>query len=499
MVLSIDLSQVCLSGKFPNKRQIKALLNWDWSFFQSLGRSILFQESKNWMLQKRKKKFSKTVALILIDNARRDAATEEYKDLELVHDGDKNFSIKKVAKDFKLDYSTLSRYLKKFKTAKLHNEAMNVGYSKHKTIFTSEQENILANYVKRSTEIMFGLTTQEVRQLAYHCAVTHKIKIPDSWIKNKKAGVDWFANFLKHNNNLAIRQLEATSLAIWHEQVGAVTSAERGEQVTVAAVVNAQGSVMPHMILFPRDHFIRDSLRGCIGAANGSGWMNEKTFVMFVHHFIKHSKPSPDNFVLLLLDNNSSHFSVEAINLCRDHGMVMLSFPPHCSHRLQPLDLPAFGPFKRQCSSGIDAWLKNNPGKSLTIYDLPKIINQAHLKAVTPANIVSGFSSAGISSFNADPFDDSDFLPAIVTDRPAPGNSPNNLSEEISPTEKRSANTNDQRIQENTSSVTDPQEGTSRTQFSPEASRSFPKASDRKPNCKRRQRRTTAILTRKSV
>ncbi|KAF2893070.1 hypothetical protein ILUMI_13103 [Ignelater luminosus] len=355
-----------------SRELIKALLNWDWSFFQSLGRSILFQESKNWMLQKRKKKFSKTVALILIDNARRYAATEEYKDL-----GNKG-----------------------------------------------------------------------------------------------------------------------------HEQVGAVTSAERGEQVTVAAVVNAQGSVMPHMILFPRknfrNHFIRDGLRGCSGTANGSGWMNEETFVMFVHHFIKHSKPSPDNPVLLLLDNHSSHFSVEAINLCRDHGMVMLSSPPHCSHRLQPLDLPVFRPFKRQCSSGIDAWLKNNPGKTLTIYDLPKIINQAHLKAMTPANIVSGFSSARISSFNADAFDDSDFLPAIVTDRPAPGNSPN-LSEEISPTEKRSANTNDQRIQENTSSVTDPQEGTSRTQFFPEASRSFPKASDRKPNCKRSQRRTTAILTRKSV
>ncbi|KAF2895778.1 hypothetical protein ILUMI_10395 [Ignelater luminosus] len=204
---------------------------------------------------------------------------------------------------------------------------MDVGYSKHKKIFTSERENILANYVKRSSEIMFGLTPQEVKQLAYQCAVSHKIKIPDSWIKNRKAGVDWFANFLKRTN-LAIRQPEATSLArctscnkynisrffeklgdiyqrcnlepyrIWNmdetgvntvlclnkivatkgtKQVGAVASAERGEQVTAAAAVNAQGLAMPPMILFPRknfrDHFIRDGLLGCIGAANGSEWI----------------------------------------------------------------------------------------------------------------------------------------------------------------------------------------------------------------------------------
>ncbi|KAF2891361.1 hypothetical protein ILUMI_14812 [Ignelater luminosus] len=97
--------------------------------------------------------------------------------------------------------------------------------------------------------------------------------------------------------------------------------------------------------------------------------------------------------------------------------------------------------------------------------------------------------------------DDSDFLSAFVTHRPnsAPRNSSNDLSEEISSTEESSTeesstNTNCQRIQENTSSVTDPQKGIS-TQFFPEALRSFPKATDRKPNSTGKQKRTTAILT----
>lgn len=128
------------------------------------------------------------------------------------HEGDKNFTIRKVASDFHLHYSTLSRYVKKFKTAQ-PDEKVQIGYSKHKKIFTTVQEETLASYVKRSSEIMFGLTPEEVRKLAYQCAVSFNIEMPNSWITNRKAGEDWFSDFLKRNNRLSVRQPEATSLA----------------------------------------------------------------------------------------------------------------------------------------------------------------------------------------------------------------------------------------------------------------------------------------------
>ncbi len=138
-------------------------------------------------------------------------------------------------------------------------------------------------------------------------------------------------------------------------QVGAVTSGERGTLVTVACAGNALGNMIPPMFIFPRvnfkDHFIRDGPPGCIGAANKSGWMMEDHFLQFLKHFHHHTRASLDAKVLLILDNHSSHLSVRGIEFCRENGIVMLSFPPHCSHKLQPLDRTVYGPLKRHVNT----------------------------------------------------------------------------------------------------------------------------------------------------
>ena len=40
-----------------------------------------------------------------------------------------------------------------------------------------------------------------------------------------------------------------------------------------------------------------------------------------------------------ILDNHESHLSIPLIYYCRDNGVILLTLPPHCSHRLQSLDL----------------------------------------------------------------------------------------------------------------------------------------------------------------
>ena len=50
----------------------------------------------------------------------------------------------------------------------------------------------------------------------------------------------------------------------------------------------------------------------------------------------------------------------------------MLTIPPHTSHRLQPLDKKTvFGPFKSSYNRSMDGWLRSNPGKTVTIYEIP--------------------------------------------------------------------------------------------------------------------------------
>ncbi|ELT96991.1 hypothetical protein CAPTEDRAFT_59258, partial [Capitella teleta] len=97
---------------------------------------------------------------------------------------------------------------------------------------------------------------------------------------------------------------------------------------------------------------------------------------------------------LFILDNHESNASCRVIDIAREHGIVLLTIPPHTSHKLQPLDCTVYGPFKAAYDRAADAWLRSHPGK--TIYDIPALANEA----ITARNIISGFRSTGIFPFN---------------------------------------------------------------------------------------------------
>ena len=157
---------------------------------------------------------------------------------------------------------------------------------------------------------------------------------------------------------------------------------------------------------------------GTDGSAYPSGWMTIENFLLFLKHFVKHVKPTTDHPVLLLLDNHESHLAIQALDYAKDNGITMLSFPPHFSHRLQPLDISVFGPLKKKLSQAQSNWLRSNPGKPISIYEIASILCDPWKEALTMTNICSGFQKAGIFPFNNETFSDSDFMPADVTDRP---------------------------------------------------------------------------------
>ena len=102
---------------------------------------------------------------------------------------------------------------------------------------------------------------------------------------------------------------------------------------------------------------------GCCGAANNSGWMQAENFLQFLKHFVKFVNPSNDRSVLVLLDNHHSHLDINVLNYAKDNGIVLLSFPPHFSHKLQPLDASVFGPFKKIVSTQQSYWMGTIQGK----------------------------------------------------------------------------------------------------------------------------------------
>ena len=112
--------------------------------------------------------------------------------------------------------------------------------------------------------------------------------------------------------------------------------------------------------------------------------MTEEHFLDFLKHFVEHVRCTHEKPCLLLLDNHESHICIKGLDFAKENGIVMLSFPPHCTHRLQPLDRSIYGPFKKYFNIMADDLHLNNRGKGMTIYDLPALVAIAYINAVTP-------------------------------------------------------------------------------------------------------------------
>lgn len=326
-------------------------------------------------------------------------------------------------------------------------------------------------YILKAADNYYGLSINELKKLAYQYAVAIKVSYPASWNQKNQASNDWYYAFMNRHPNLSLRSPEAVSLnraksfnkenvdaffanlrsvlneipfephRIWNmdkcglptvqtkdikivaqkgkKRVVTSTSAERETNVSMALAVSATGQSIPHFFIFPRKNTkevcMTHSTQGSIGIANGSGWMTSEDFFKYMDHFIKHSGAIQDLPTLLLLDNHTSHLSVEVIGKAIAFGITMLSFPPHCTHRMQPLDITVFGPFKTMYAQQHDDWKRSNIGVMFDLHHIPMITEKCLDFAVTPKNIKSGFRASGIFPFNPNAFTEVDFVSANLS------------------------------------------------------------------------------------
>jgi hypothetical protein len=84
-------------------------------------------------------------------------------------------------------------------------------------------------------------------------------------------------------------------------------------------------------------------------------------------HCIACEKPCKEDPALPILGNHESHLSIVAINVTKENGIIILTLPPHTSHKVQPLDRTAFGPYKAYYNACLNDWMLSNPGKPVTI------------------------------------------------------------------------------------------------------------------------------------
>lgn len=145
--------------------------------------------------------------------------------------------------------------------------------------------------------------------------------------------------------------------------------------------------------------------------------MQEYNFLTFLKHFANPSKVNMESKRLLLLDDHTSHLSFAVIGFCKVNGIVMLIFPPHTSHKLEPLDQSVYGTVKKMINTVSDFWMRMNPGKIMTINGIPDLVKTELPAAPTLKNIQAGFQCCGIWPFNIAALEEWDFAPLQLTDR----------------------------------------------------------------------------------
>jgi hypothetical protein len=107
----------------------------------------------------------------------------------------------------------------------------------------------------------------------------------------------------------------------------------------MAVAVSASGNPNPPFFVLPRKNFwnylIANGPEGSVVSANKSEWITEDHFLLLLENVIKHTRVMKYKPVLFLLDNHHSHLSLKVLDLAKDNGVVLLSFPPHTPHKLQ--------------------------------------------------------------------------------------------------------------------------------------------------------------------
>ncbi|KAK6191085.1 hypothetical protein SNE40_002832 [Patella caerulea] len=366
------------------------------------------------------------------------------------------------------EYGIPARTLRRHRDHKVQTPGR-LQFGRHRQIFPEEVEKELKQHITEMERRMFGLTSKNLRRLAFDVAQKAGYDHPFNK-ETRMAGEDWLKSFLERNG-LSLRQPQSTSMArivgfnrpkvdqffdllrsifanadydspkIWNmdetalttvqkpskimaekgiRQVGKVTSAERGELVTFICAMNAAGGYLPPLYVFPRkrmvDVLMKGSPPGSVGYVTESGWSDGEQFLKWLQHFATVTNASKNAKQIIILDGHHSHKTLKALEFCRDNGIELLTLPPHSTHKMQPLDRCYFKSLKNAYNQNADHWMASNPGRRISIYEIAELSCKAFLASATPEKAINGFKLCGLWPMDPGVFSEADFAGSKLTE-----------------------------------------------------------------------------------
>jgi hypothetical protein len=129
-----------------------------------------------------------------------------------------------------------------------------------------------------------------------------------------------------------------------------------------------------------------------------NGWTdNELGQAYFEDHFNRHTKDiTRGQYRILIVDGHDSHLTTKAIKYCIDNKIILLCFPPHATHMLQPLDVGCFGPLAQVYKGMISSAYTFGGSYNIDKCGFLEIWHCAREMALNPKNITSSWQKCGI-------------------------------------------------------------------------------------------------------
>jgi hypothetical protein len=185
------------------------------------------------------------------------------------------------------------------------------------------------------------------------------------------------------------------------------------EWITFIATICADGtSLSPGLIYQAVSGNIQDSWlqdydpteQSCFFTSSKTGWTNDDLgFSWLTTLFDRETKAKARqgrDWRLLILDGHGSHINMRFIDYCLDHRILVAAYPPHSTHKLQPLDVSLFSPLATFYSQELNRFIEDCQGFTrLSKRDFFRLFWVACGKAFTPENIQSGWQKTGLHPF----------------------------------------------------------------------------------------------------
>jgi hypothetical protein len=233
------------------------------------------------------------------------------------------------------------------------------------------------------------------------------------------------------------RTLRIFSKRMWDKkEVRASLQDGSREFITLLASTCADGSRLPAGLIFAsakgdiRSTWVDEIEVGkhdVFITSSPTGWSNNDIGLAWLEQVFNRStkRKAGRSYRLLILDGHGSHITMDFIEYCDKRRILLMVFPPHSTHTLQPLDVVMFKPLSQAYTVAHANFLQKAQGLvSIKKGDFFPLFWQAWTSSFTESLILKSFEATGI--WPMDP------IPVLqkFTHTPSPDrSSPSNLSD----------------------------------------------------------------------